>query len=109
MRIVAAIAACLLLVIVVGAMAADAPEKLVFESKMGPVTFDHAAHSKRENADCTACHDKLFPQSRADINFKAGMHKPAVTNKTACGACHNPGGPAFDPTATANCKKCHGN
>ena len=39
------------------------PEALVFESKLGNVTFDHAKHVERASGDCTACHDKLFPQS----------------------------------------------
>jgi len=30
---------------------------------MGSVTFDHAAHVKRANNDCKACHDKLFEES----------------------------------------------
>ena len=28
-----------------------------------------------------ACHDKLFPQSAAPINFKAGIHKTAEAAK----------------------------
>ena len=36
------------------------PEQVVFQSKMGNVTFNHAAHLKRANNDCKACHDKLF-------------------------------------------------
>ncbi len=93
-------------VVMIGALqAADAPDKLVFEAKMGNVTFNHTAHVERMESDCTACHDKLFPQSRAPLNFKAGMHKPAEANQTSCGGCHHPDGKAF---ATAgNCNKCH--
>lgn len=91
---------------VLGSLSAQkAPEKVTFQSKMGAVTFDHAAHLKRANNDCKTCHDKLFPQSEAAINFKAGMHKPAETAKTSCGGCHNPSGPAF--ASTGNCNKCH--
>jgi c(7)-type cytochrome triheme protein len=82
------------------------PLKLVFEAKMGNVTFDHAAHVKREKNDCKVCHDKLFKQDKAaPLNFKAGMHKPAEAAKTACGACHTPGGAAFE--TKGNCNKCH--
>ena len=81
------------------------PLKLVFEAKMGNVTFDHAAHVKREKNDCKVCHDKLFPQEKAPLNFKAGMHKPAETAHTSCGACHSPGGAAFE--TKGNCNKCH--
>src|SRR5438477_11117986 len=67
-----------------------APEKLVFASKMGNVNFDHAAHIKRANNDCSTCHEKLFQQSaKAPLNFKANIHKTAETGRTSCGACHN--------------------
>ncbi len=82
------------------------PEKLTFTTKNGNVTFDHAAHVKRANNDCATCHPKLFQQdAKAPLNFKAGLHKPAEANKTSCGACHNPAGPAFQ--TTGNCAKCH--
>jgi len=100
-----------IVVFFLGAFAAIAqdkkpPEKLTFASKMGNVTFDHAAHVMRAKGDCTTCHTKLFPQdSKAALNFKTGMHKPAETSKTSCGACHTPGGAAF--ATTGNCMKCH--
>jgi len=86
-------------------LAQKAPEKIVFPSKMGNVTFDHTAHVKRANNDCAACHDKLFPQSRVDINFKAGIHKTAEAAKTSCGGCHHAGGASFE--TKGNCAKCH--
>jgi len=82
------VAAVLVFGIVAVGQEKKAPDKLVFESKMGKVTFDHAKHSERAKGDCKVCHDKLFPQSRAPINFKAGMHKPAEAKKIACAACH---------------------
>jgi len=82
------------------------PEKLQFASIMGTVTFDHAAHVMRAKGDCATCHTKLFPEdSKAPLNFKAGMHKTAEGAKTSCGACHTPGGAAFD--SKGNCAKCH--
>ena len=89
------------------ALAADKtpPEELVFESKMGNVTFQHAGHVAREGENCEACHDKLFPQSREPINFKTGMHKPAEEAKTSCAACHHEGGKSF--ASKGNCKNCH--
>jgi c(7)-type cytochrome triheme protein len=93
------------MVVVMVAVAAEAPDKIVFDSKMGNVTYDHKKHTEREKEDCKVCHDKLFPQSRAPINFKAGMHKPAEAAKTACAGCHHPGGKAFE--SKANCTKCH--
>ena len=81
------------------------PVKLVFDAKNGNVTFDHAAHLKREKNDCKVCHDKLFKQEKAPLNFKAGMHKPAEAAHTSCGACHTAGGAAFE--TKGNCNKCH--
>jgi len=100
------IAICVLTGFVIQAQDKKPPEKLTFPTKMGTVTFDHAAHVKRANADCKTCHDSLFQQSStAPLNFKAGMHKPAETAKTSCGNCHNPGGKAFE--TKGNCAKCH--
>lgn len=86
-------------------LAQKPPEKLVFPTKMGNVTFNHAAHVTREKGNCMACHDKLFPQSNAPLNFKANMHKTAEDSKTSCGACHVAGGAAFE--VKGNCAKCH--
>lgn len=84
---------------------AKPPQKVVFTAKNGDVTFDHAKHAERAGGKCETCHTKLFPQSKAAINYKANLHKTAETNKTACAACHVAGGAAF---ATAgNCSKCH--
>ncbi len=81
------------------------PEKLVFESKLGNVTFGHAKHIERAKNDCATCHDKLFPQSRAPLNYKAGMHKPAEAKKQACAGCHVAGGASFE--SKGNCNTCH--
>jgi c(7)-type cytochrome triheme protein len=83
-----------------------APATLTFKSKNGNVTFNHAAHVKREKNNCAECHPKLFPQSAtAPLNFKAAMHKTAETAHTSCGFCHHPGGKSFG--VTGNCAKCH--
>jgi len=71
------------------------PLKLVFPSKAGDVTFDHAAHSKRQKGDCAQCHDKLWPQSA----------KVAVTSSDGCKTCHHAKGQSFD--MKGNCVKCH--
>ena len=105
MRLLVAFLACLLMVVVLGALAAEEPDKIVFDSKMGNVTFDHTKHVERAKKDCEACHDKLFPQSREPINFKKGMHKPAEAAKTSCAGCHHAGGLSFE--SKGNCKKCH--
>lgn len=81
------------------------PETIVFETKMGNVTFQHAKHIERVDNDCTACHTKLFPQSRAPLEFKAKMHQTAEAAKTSCAGCHHPGGMAF--ATKGKCKTCH--
>jgi c(7)-type cytochrome triheme protein len=82
------------------------PEKLTFTTKNGNVTFDHAAHLKREKGDCTVCHEKLFQRdAKAPLNFKAGLHKTAEAAQTSCGSCHRPGGASFE--TKGNCAKCH--
>jgi c(7)-type cytochrome triheme protein len=82
-----------------------APPKMVFTAKTGDVTFDHEAHAKRAKDDCTVCHDKLWPQAKGNLNYKAAMHKTAEAKKTSCGACHHAGGAAFE--SKGNCTKCH--
>jgi c(7)-type cytochrome triheme protein len=81
------------------------PDKIVFTAKNGNVTFNHQAHVDRVSMDCGACHDKLFPQSKAAINFKAGMHKTAEAAGTSCAGCHIAGGTSF--ATKGNCGKCH--
>jgi len=100
--------AALLLATVVASQepAPKAPSKLVFQSKPGAVTFDHAAHLTREKGVCANCHPKVFAESQAaPLNFKAKLHRAAEADKTSCGACHRPGEKAFD--SRGNCAKCH--
>jgi c(7)-type cytochrome triheme protein len=91
------------------AIAADKPpEKLVFPTKMGNVTYDHAKHLERAKSDCKVCHDKLFQQSaKAPLNYKPVMHKTAETGKISCGACHVTGGAAFATAGNCTNNKCH--
>jgi c(7)-type cytochrome triheme protein len=82
------------------------PEKLVFETKMGNVTFDHAKHLERAKNDCATCHEKLFQQSKtAPLNYKEKMHQVAEANKTSCAHCHVEGGMAF--ATKGKCTTCH--
>ena len=83
-----------------------APAKLTFTAKTGNVTYDHAAHAKREKNECKVCHDKPWPQdAKAPLNFKAAMHKTAEAAKSSCATCHFEGGKAF--ASKGNCNKCH--
>lgn len=81
------------------------PDTIVFENKGGKSTFTHKLHYERVSGDCTVCHTKIFPQSRAPINYGKALHRSAEANETACAACHRVGGTSF--AADSNCVKCH--
>ncbi len=107
MRYIAVMLVCLLTLTALFLFAQEkkAPATIVFDAKIGNVTFNHAKHVARAANDCKTCHPSVFPQSRAPINFKAGMHKPAEEAKTSCATCHVEGGKAFP--VKGNCQKCH--
>ena len=84
-----------------------APEKLVIPAKNGNITFDHAAHVKREKNDCKVCHTALFAEdAKAPIAFKY-QHKTEEDAKTSCGSCHRADGAAFETKGNCNNSKCH--
>ncbi len=94
--------------LLVSAQEKKAPAKLTFAAKTGAVTYDHAAHAKREKNDCKVCHDKLFKQdAKAPLEYKPAMHKTAEANKTSCGSCHRAGGQAFETKGNCANGKCH--
>jgi c(7)-type cytochrome triheme protein len=83
------------------------PGKLGFPASPGRVTFDHAAHLKREKGMCKTCHDSLWPRdAKAPLNFKSPMHQTMQDKRTSCSFCHAPGATAFP--AKGNCNRCHG-
>ena len=84
---------------------APPPDTIVFDNKYGKSTFTHKLHYDRVKGDCMVCHTKIFPQSRAPINYGKALHRAAEANQTACAACHRVGGTAF--AADSNCVKCH--
>jgi c(7)-type cytochrome triheme protein len=81
------------------------PETIVFDNKYGKSTFTHKLHYERVNGDCTVCHTKIFPQSRAPINYGKAQHRVAEAEGTACASCHRVGGTSF--AADSHCVKCH--
>jgi c(7)-type cytochrome triheme protein len=83
------------------------PAKFVFQAKTGNITFDHAAHAKREKNNCKACHPTLFLQdAKAPLVFRP-PHKNEEDKKTSCGSCHRAGGAAFETKANCTNGKCH--
>src|SRR5205085_9625148 len=81
------------------------PESISFPNTYGAVTFTHKKHFERVGGDCSACHTAIFPQSRADINYKKALHRAAEASKRSCAACHRVGGTAS--AADSNCTNCH--
>ena len=81
------------------------PDTIVFDNKYGNATFTHKLHYERVNGDCTVCHTKIFPQSRAPINYGKAQHRVAEAEGTACASCHRVGGTSF--AADSHCVKCH--
>jgi len=81
------------------------PDTIVFDNKYGKSAFTHKLHYERAQGDCTVCHTKVFPQSRAPINYGKALHRAAEANETACAACHRVGGTSF--AADSHCVKCH--
>ncbi len=81
------------------------PETIVFDNKYGKSTFTHKLHYERVKGDCTVCHNKIFPQSRAPINYGKAQHRVAEAEGTACAYCHRVGGTSF--AADSHCVKCH--
>ncbi len=83
------------------------PTKLTFTTKNGNVTFDHSAHIKREQSNCSVCHPGLFAQdAKKPIGFRP-PHKAQEDKKVACGSCHRAGGAAFATQGNCSNGKCH--
>lgn len=82
-----------------------APDSIVFESKMGKVTFDHKKHDERAKGKCETCHPKPWAKGKGALNYKAAAHKTAEAAKASCATCHVEGGMSF--ASKGNCAKCH--
>lgn len=81
------------------------PDTILFEASNGNVTFDHKKHYERVGGDCSVCHLKVFPQSRAPLNYKKASHRASEASLTSCAHCHAVGASSF--AADSNCLKCH--
>jgi c(7)-type cytochrome triheme protein len=81
------------------------PDTILFTASNGDVTFTHKKHYERVGGDCSVCHPKVFPQSRAPINYKKALHRVAEAEYSSCAHCHAVGATAF--AADSNCTKCH--
>jgi c(7)-type cytochrome triheme protein len=70
----------------------------------GKVTFSHASHlSYQAKPDCTVCHPKLAPITKAPKDAKrAPTTHAAMLKGQACGACHGKTAHNFD-----DCTTCH--
>lgn len=81
------------------------PETILIQSPYGNVNFTHKKHYDRVNGDCSTCHPKVFPQSRAPLNYKKALHRASEASRNSCAYCHAIGGSSF--AADSNCTKCH--
>lgn len=81
------------------------PDTILFEASNGNVTFEHKKHYERLGGDCSVCHPKVFPQSRAPLNYKKASHRASEASLTSCAHCHAVGASSF--AADSNCLKCH--
>ncbi len=83
------------------------PPKIVIPAKNGEVVFDHAAHLKRVKDGCKTCHPTLFAQdAKKPVGFRP-PHRNEEDKQVSCGACHRPGGTAFDTKGNCTNGKCH--
>ena len=73
---------------------------ITLKSRAGDVVFSHETHVSGVGQKCTACHDKLFTNSKN----RKHMTMKAMQQGKYCGACHN-GTTAF--SVKGNCTKCH--
>ena len=92
-------------------------EVIVFDAKVGNVTFAHKKHADFKIAECTTCHHKYLP---TDIKMKAchdcHMHKKRtdapktkMAFHTRCTTCHEDSTNNGDATGPVlkKCKLCH--
>jgi len=75
----------------------DQPDKIIFESSLGPVNFLHGQHQKATNNDCSICH-----------------HLKKEAGQQACRTCHkkknetSSGDPIpFYAVKMQFCRNCH--
>ena len=84
------------------AFAVEGPPQVKFDTKMGTVTFDHAAHQTRV-ADCQTCHHKGVDAGTCKSCHGVDPAAPKLKDAfhTMCKGCHqDKGGPT-------GCKDCH--
>ena len=81
------------------------PQQMTFDTNAGEAVFDHPKHVEYEKGECTACHNALFPMSRADLRYGENLHRAAEAAKSSCAGCHVADGEAF--ASAGNCEKCH--
>lgn len=100
MRRIAAVAACIVLMVVGNALASVGGGDITLKNKGGDVLFSHDAHVDGMAQACTDCHDKLY--------LGKGQHKTVTMKQMqkgkSCGSCHN-GKKAF--SVKSDCAKCH--
>jgi len=100
MKRIAAVAACIVLMVIGSALADVGGGDITLKNKGGDVLFSHDAHVDGMAQACTECHDKLYTSSKQ--HSKVTMKQ--MQKGKSCGACHN-GKKAF--SVKGECAKCH--
>lgn len=79
-----------LMIVAFAVSAAFAADVVTYESKQGTVTFDHKAHSEKQ--DCASCHQG--EPAKIELDKKAA-------HGVACKDCHK------KTSGPTKCKECH--
>lgn len=99
-------------VLALSIFAADAPEKVVLQAKMGNVTFPHKAHSETLKITCVTCHHTTKEGQEAEKCSKchgADPKAPAVKDAfhKVCQDCHKTKNEKEGKKAPTKCTQCH--
>ncbi len=81
------------------------PDLPSVDTRLGPARFDHEKHVELAEDDCQQCHNRIFPLEKGLLGYEDNLHQTSEQTKTSCGACHYPGGEAFE--SKGHCVECH--
>lgn len=101
-----------LFLIALFSFAADQPEKITLQAKMGNVTFDHKAHAETLKIACVTCHHTTkegeTPEKCSSCHGK-DPKAPAIKDAfhKGCQDCHKQKNEKEGKKAPTKCTECH--
>lgn len=103
-KVLALLVMVALLVPAAALLAHHGPEEVVFSTRMGDVTFTHAAHQDELKIECATCHHAGLetPKCRACHGVQSDAPKSKDAFHTLCRSCHEDKG---GPTVCSDCHK----